>query len=106
MRAFGNAIPGGTYMLMFIVICFALSSMFSYSYYGTSCATYLFGAPWPLVHLLFCGHFGYIRHCAAGGCRGHVRPLLRPHGYSDHDKCNSAKRTCPQGHTRFFYKQT
>ncbi len=44
MRAFGNAIPGGTYMLMFIVICFALSSMFSYSYYGTSCATYLFGA--------------------------------------------------------------
>lgn len=43
MRAFGNAIPGGTYMLMFIVICFALSSMFSYSYYGTSCATYLFG---------------------------------------------------------------
>lgn len=44
MRAFGNAIPGGAYMLMFIVICFALSSMFSYSYYGTSCATYLFGA--------------------------------------------------------------
>lgn len=44
MRAFGNAIPGGTYMLMFIVICFALSSMFSYSYYGTSCAMYLFGA--------------------------------------------------------------
>ena len=44
MKAFGNAIPGGTYMLMFIVICFALSSMFSYSYYGTSCATYLFGA--------------------------------------------------------------
>ena len=44
MRAFGKAIPGGTYMLMFIVICFALSSMFSYSYYGTSCATYLFGA--------------------------------------------------------------
>ena len=44
MRAFGNAIPGGTFMLMFIVICFALSRMFSYSYYGTSCATYLFGA--------------------------------------------------------------
>ena len=30
-------------MLMFVVICFALSSMFSYSYYGTSCAAYLFG---------------------------------------------------------------
>ena len=30
-------------MLRFVVICFALSSMFSYSYYGTSCAAYLFG---------------------------------------------------------------
>lgn len=43
MKAFGNAIPGGTYLLMFVVVCFALSSMFSYSFYGTSCATYLFG---------------------------------------------------------------
>ncbi len=43
MRAFDSAIPGGAYMLMFIVVCFALSSMFSYSYYGTSCAEYLFG---------------------------------------------------------------
>lgn len=43
MDAFGRAIPGGAYMLMFVVICFALSSMFSYSYYGTSCAAYLFG---------------------------------------------------------------
>ena len=44
MGAFSSAIPGGEYMLMFIVACFALSSMFSYSFYGTSCATYLFGA--------------------------------------------------------------
>lgn len=29
---------------MAVVACFALSSMFSYSYYGTSCARYLFGA--------------------------------------------------------------
>lgn len=43
MQAFGNAIPGGSMMLLFIVTCFALSSMFSYSYYGTSCAAYLFG---------------------------------------------------------------
>jgi AGCS family alanine or glycine:cation symporter len=43
MRAFDSAIPGGAYMLMFVVLCFGLSSMFSYSYYGTSCATYLFG---------------------------------------------------------------
>lgn len=42
-KAFSTAIPGGEYMLMAIVACFALSSMFSYSYYGTSCAAYLFG---------------------------------------------------------------
>lgn len=44
LGAFGRAIPMGDYLLMFIVVCFALSSMFSYSYYGTSCAEYLFGA--------------------------------------------------------------
>ncbi len=44
MTAFGNAIPGGKYMLMAIVICFGMSSMFSYSFYGNRCASYLFGA--------------------------------------------------------------
>lgn len=43
MTAFSRGIPGGAYMLMFIVVCFALSSMFSYSFYGTTCASYLFG---------------------------------------------------------------
>ena len=28
---------------MCVVICFAMSSMFSYSFYGTTCANYLFG---------------------------------------------------------------
>lgn len=44
MDAFSRAIPGGAYCLMIVVFCFSLSSMFSYSYYGTSCATYLFGS--------------------------------------------------------------
>lgn len=44
MTAFGRGIPGGAYLLMFIVICFALSSMFSYSFYGSTCASYLFGS--------------------------------------------------------------
>lgn len=44
MTAFGNAIPGGKYLLMLIVICFGMSSMFSYSFYGNRCASYLFGA--------------------------------------------------------------
>lgn len=43
MDAFGSAIPGGRYMLMAIVACFALSSMFSYSFYGSRCAAYIFG---------------------------------------------------------------
>ena len=43
MTAFSRGIPGGAYMLMFIVVCFALSSMFSYSFYGSTCASYLFG---------------------------------------------------------------
>lgn len=42
-QAFASAIPGGAYLLMFVVVCFGMSSMFSYSYYGTSCASYLFG---------------------------------------------------------------
>lgn len=43
MQAFGNAIPFGEYVLMVIVIFFGMSSMFSYSFYGNRCATYLFG---------------------------------------------------------------
>ncbi len=43
LGAFGNAIPWGEYLLMIIVMCFALSSMFSYSFYGTRCASYIFG---------------------------------------------------------------
>jgi AGCS family alanine or glycine:cation symporter len=43
-KAFANAIPAGEYLLMFVVTCFALSSMFSYSFYGTTCASYLFGS--------------------------------------------------------------
>lgn len=43
MQAFGSAIPGGEFMLMGIVLCFAFSSMFTYSFYGTRCAAYLFG---------------------------------------------------------------
>lgn len=43
MKAFGKGIPWGEYLLLIIVVFFALSSMFSYSFYGTTCANYLFG---------------------------------------------------------------
>lgn len=44
MNTFRTAIPYGEYMLMLVVICFAMSSLFSYSFYGTTCASYLFGS--------------------------------------------------------------
>lgn len=43
MDAFSSGIPYGEYLLMLVVACFAFSSMFSYSFYGTRCAAYLFG---------------------------------------------------------------
>ncbi len=43
MKAFSSAIPYGDILLMCVVACFAMSSLFSYSFYGTTCATYLFG---------------------------------------------------------------
>jgi AGCS family alanine or glycine:cation symporter len=43
--AFEAGIPGwGGYLLMFMVLIFAFSTMFSYSYYGVKCASYLVGA--------------------------------------------------------------
>ena len=45
LKSFEAAIPGyGSLLLMLMVIIFAFSTMFSYSYYGTKCTGYLFGA--------------------------------------------------------------
>lgn len=53
MTAFGRGIPYGEYLLMFIVACFALSSMFSYSFYGSTCASYLFGSKRARLYAYF-----------------------------------------------------
>ena len=53
MQAFGQGIPGGQYVLMTVVIFFGMSSMFSYSFYGNRCATYLFGERGAKWHTLF-----------------------------------------------------
>lgn len=43
--AFNTAIPGiGKYLLLVCVFVFSISSLFSYSYYGTKCMSFLFGA--------------------------------------------------------------
>ena len=43
--AFNNDMPTiGSYLLMFCVLIFSISSLFSYSYYGTKCMSFLIGA--------------------------------------------------------------
>jgi len=43
--AFGNAIPGyGKYLLLVCIAVFSISSLFSFSYYGTKCMSFLLGA--------------------------------------------------------------
>lgn len=53
MDAFGKALPWGEYLLLLIVTCFALSSMFSYSFYGSRCAKYLFGEKISRWYIVF-----------------------------------------------------
>ena len=59
LAAFDAAIPGvGRYLLFVIVLCFAFSTMFSYSYYGQKCLGFLIGARrgryynWPFLAML------------------------------------------------------
>ena len=42
--AFEQALPYGQYLLMVCVFFFSVSSLFSYSYYGTKCLSFLIGA--------------------------------------------------------------
>ncbi|MEO6348860.1 MAG: alanine/glycine:cation symporter family protein [Aquaticitalea sp.] len=43
--AFNNALPGvGNYLLLICIATFSMSSLFTYSYYGTKCMSFLFGA--------------------------------------------------------------
>lgn len=43
--AFNSAIPTyGNYLLLLCIVVFSVSSLFSYSYYGTKCMSFLFGA--------------------------------------------------------------
>lgn len=45
LNAFNEALPTvGTYLLVICVVFFAISSMLTYSYYGTKCLGYLIGA--------------------------------------------------------------
>jgi len=44
-NAFENALPGiGPYLLLLCIAIFSISSLLSYAYYGSKCASYLIGA--------------------------------------------------------------
>ena len=53
-NAFGEAIPGiGKYILLMCIVVFSVSSLFSYSYYGTKCMSFLFGAKYKFFYNYF-----------------------------------------------------
>ncbi|MCC9136583.1 alanine/glycine:cation symporter family protein [Pontibacter silvestris] len=52
--AFDDAMPGfGSYILVLCVLIFAFTSLFSYSYYGTKCFGFLFGAKYKYYYNYF-----------------------------------------------------
>lgn len=54
MNSFEVSIPGlGHYLLMFMVLIFSFSTMFSYSYYGVKCTGFLFGAKYAHYYNYF-----------------------------------------------------
>ncbi len=54
MNSFERSIPGlGSYLLMVMVVIFAFSTMFSYSYYGVKCTNFLFGAKYANYYNYF-----------------------------------------------------
>ena len=54
LNSFSASIPVvGRYLLLAILLIFAFSTMFSYSYYGTKCASYLFGAQKGKYYIYF-----------------------------------------------------
>ncbi len=54
LASFEASVPVvGRYLLLAILLIFAFSTMFSYSYYGTKCASYLFGAKKGKYYIYF-----------------------------------------------------
>ena len=54
LLAFNRAIPGwGGYLLLFAAIVFSFTTLFSYSYYGSKCTNFLFGAKYVKYYRYF-----------------------------------------------------
>ncbi|MFI8378153.1 alanine/glycine:cation symporter family protein [Leeuwenhoekiella sp. NPDC079379] len=53
-KAFSDAMPGfGAYVLLICIAVFSISSLFSYSYYGTKCLSFLFGTKYKHIYNYF-----------------------------------------------------
>lgn len=53
IKAFDDSLWGGRYLLVLALVVFAITSLFSYSYYGAKCFSYLFGAQHVRWYLYF-----------------------------------------------------
>ncbi|NNF22767.1 MAG: alanine:cation symporter family protein [Saprospiraceae bacterium] len=53
-NAFSNSMPGfGSYLLLVCISIFSISSLFSYSYYGSKCMSFLFGSHTKIYYTWF-----------------------------------------------------
>lgn len=53
LKAFDDSLIGGRYLLMTALLVFAITSLFSYSYYGGKCFSFLFGAKYERYYQVF-----------------------------------------------------
>ena len=53
IKAFDDSLIGGRYILMIALIVFAVTSLFSYVYYGGKCFSFLFGAKYERYYQYF-----------------------------------------------------
>ncbi|MBK6263771.1 alanine:cation symporter family protein [Marivirga sp. S37H4] len=53
IKAFDDSLYGGRFILMIALVTFAITSLFSYSYYGGKCFSYLFGAEYIRYYQYF-----------------------------------------------------
>jgi AGCS family alanine or glycine:cation symporter len=53
IKAFDDTLIGGRFILMIALVVFAITSLFSYSYYGGKCFSFLFGAQYERYYQYF-----------------------------------------------------
>lgn len=53
IKAFDDSLMGGRYILMIALVVFAITSLFSYVYYGGKCFSFLFGAKYEKYYQYF-----------------------------------------------------